>query len=202
MLSKSDVLDAIDLKIDYIGAAASVEEHGITLIPVNKYMLCAEELLDLPQSEWWPFTHCAFEIQKCMNYVSREEAGMTSCDEADSGSDDAMALAGTERDLSTCTCTLEGVVEYCAETHTSTTLAKLATCKDSDEASKLFKTSNAVADAINSGHPLWVKINGVEYAGPSDPDETTATMDAWAEQVLNVTCQSLGSAVSSCAPYV
>ena len=101
MLSKSDVLDAIDLKVDYIGAAASVEEHGITLIPVNKYMLCAEELLDLPQSEWWPFTHCAFEIQKCMNYVSREEAGMTSCDEADSGSDDAMALAGTERDLST-----------------------------------------------------------------------------------------------------
>ncbi|KAH8080454.1 hypothetical protein JL720_9150 [Aureococcus anophagefferens] len=112
-----------------------------------------------------------------MNYVSREEAGMTSCDEADSGSDDAMALAGTERDLSTCTCTLEGV---------------LAACKDSDEASKLFKTSNAVADAINSGHPLWVKINGVEYAGPSDPDETTATMDAWAEQVLNVTCQSPG----------
>ena len=106
MLSKSDVLDAIDLKVDYIGAAASVEEHGITLIPVNKYMLCAEELMDLPQSEWWPFTHCAFEIQKCMNYVSREEAGMTSCDEADSGSDDTMALAGTERDLSTCTCTL------------------------------------------------------------------------------------------------
>ena len=41
MLSKSDVLDAIDLEIDYIGAAASVEEHGITLIPVNKYMLWA-----------------------------------------------------------------------------------------------------------------------------------------------------------------
>ena len=202
MLSKSDVLDAVDLKIDYIGAAASVEEHGITLIPVNKYMLCAEELMALPQSEWWPFTHCAFELQKCMNYVSREEAGATTCDEADSGSDDAMALAGDERDLSTCTCTLEGVVEYCAETYTTTNLAKLTTCKDGDEATKLFKSSNSVADAVNSGHPLWVKINGVEYSGPSDPDETTATMDAWADQVLNVTCQTLGASVSSCAPYV
>ena len=82
MLSKSDVLAAIDLDVDYIGAASSVEEHGITLIPVNKYALCAEKLMDLPQSEWWPFTHCMFSIQKCMNYVSKEEAGFSSCDEA------------------------------------------------------------------------------------------------------------------------
>lgn len=114
-----------------------------------------------------------------------------------------MALAGSESSLEDCTCTLDGVVQYCAEAHTSTTFEKLETCKDSEVATKLFKSSNAVADAINSGHPLWVEINGVEYAGPSSPDETTDTMEAWAIQVLNVTCQTPAmAAVGSCAPYL
>ena len=41
------------------------------------------------------------------------------------------ASAGEETDLSTCTCTLDGVVEYCAEKYTSMTFEKLETCKNS-----------------------------------------------------------------------
>ena len=48
----------------------------------------------------------------------------------------------------------------------------------------------------------WHMLMARKFIYWIDPDETTATRDAWAEQVLNVTCQSLGSAVSSCAPYV
>ena len=49
MLSTSDVLDAIDLKVDYLMSAASLDEHGRNLIYVNHYELCAEKAFGLPQ---------------------------------------------------------------------------------------------------------------------------------------------------------
>ena len=104
MLSHSDVLDAIDLKVDYLGSAASIEEHGIILESVNKYELCAEDSLE--QGEWWPMVHCMYGLQACMSYTETSDA--MSCSEAESGADDDVAIPGSDTTgLDSCVCTLE-----------------------------------------------------------------------------------------------
>ena len=59
MLKNADVLGAIDLKIDYLGGASSIAEHGHNLVTVNQYELCAVNTLE--QYEWWPMVHCMYE---------------------------------------------------------------------------------------------------------------------------------------------
>ena len=201
MLSHSDVLDAIDLKVDYLGSASSIEEHGIILESVNKYELCAENSLE--QGEWWPMVHCMYGLQACMSYD--EKATAMSCSEAESGVDDDVAIPGTDKsDLGSCVCSLEGVVDYCSAKHTSTNLTTLSTCVKSAEALELYEASNSVAEAVNDGSPLWVTINGNEYSFSTN--ETDIGLASWATQVLSLTCQAIsneGSAVpATCADYV
>jgi hypothetical protein len=202
MLSKREVLAAIDLRVDYLGSNSSVAEHGIILEAVNRYELCAEESLE--QDEWWPFVHCMYGLQACLSTGADETEAM-SCAEAESGVDDDLELAGTDSSaLSSCTCTLEGAVDYCATEHTSTDLATLKSCEESDYASELYDASNAVAVKANSGVPLWVNVNGVSYSLSSN--ETDTSLAAWGTQVLSVTCQALeveaGSSPALCADYL
>ena len=201
MLSKSDVLDAIDLKVDYLGSASSIEEHGIILESVNKYELCAENSLE--QGEWWPMVHCMYGLQACMSYTSESDA--MSCSEAESGVDDDVGIPGTDKTgLDSCVCTLEGVVDYCSAKHTSTDLATLSTCVKSAEALTYYEESNSVAEAINDGSPLWVTVNGNEYSFSTN--ETDIGLASWATQVLSVTCQAIDETTATlpdtCSDYV
>ncbi|KAH8057592.1 hypothetical protein JL722_6675 [Aureococcus anophagefferens] len=201
MLSHSDVLDAIDLKVDYLGSAASIEEHGIILESVNKYELCAEDSLE--QGEWWPMVHCMYGLQACMSYTETSDA--MSCSEAESGAGDDVAIPGSDTTgLDSCVCTLEGVVDYCSAKHTSTNLTTLSACTKSAEALTLYEESNNVAYAINDGSPLWVTINGNEYSFSTN--ETDIGLASWATQVLSLTCQAIddsgASLPSTCSDYV
>mmetsp|Transcript_5176 Transcript_5176/g.15732 ORF Transcript_5176/g.15732 Transcript_5176/m.15732 type:complete len:206 (-) Transcript_5176:290-907(-) len=200
MLANDDVLEAIDLRVDYLGGAASIEEHGVILQSVNKYELCAEATL--PQTEWWPFVHCMYGLQACLSYEA--DASVMSCAEAESGADDDLAIAGTDSIGDDCVCTLEGVVDYCATMHTSTTFDELAACKTSERADELYKQSDDRAEVVNGGDPLWVKINGVEYSYSSN--ETVPGLAAWATSVFSVTCQALAAneiaSPDSCAMFL
>jgi len=91
MLSKSDVLGAIDLKVDYLGGASSIAEHGHNLVTVNQYELCAENTLE--SYEWWPMVHCMYGLQNCLNYNTTAEASKANqtCANAESGADDDLA---------------------------------------------------------------------------------------------------------------
>ena len=71
MLRYDDVMDAIDLRVDYLGTNASVQEHGEILESVNKYELCAEDTLT--QRESWSFVHCMFGMQACLSRARRAE---------------------------------------------------------------------------------------------------------------------------------
>ena len=201
MLSNSDVLAAIDLQVDYLGGASSIEEHGIILESVNKYELCAENTLD--QSEWWPMVHCMYGLQACMSYT--EETSAMSCAGAESGEDDDVGIPGTDTsDLSSCVCTLEGTVDYCATKHTSTDLATLSTCVKSAEALAYYEESNDVAEAVDDGSAVWVTINDNKYSYSTN--ETDIGLASWATQVLSLTCQAIdesgASVPSTCDDYI
>lgn len=201
MLSNSDVLAAIDLQVDYLGGASSIEEHGIILESVNKYELCAENSLD--QSEWWPMVHCMYGLQACLSYT--EESSAMSCTEAESGEDDDVGIPGSDKSaLSSCVCTLEGVVDYCSSAHTSTDLATLSTCVKSADALTYYEDSNSVAAAANDGSPLWVTVNGNTYSYSTN--ETDIGLASWATQVLSVTCQAIdqtgATTPDTCADYL
>lgn len=188
MLAHDDVLGAIDLRVDYLGGNSSVEEHGIILQDVNKYELCAEHTLE--QTEWWPFVHCMYGLQGCLSYKYNDGRVAMTCDEAESGADDDLGLAGTDVVAGEdCECSLEGVVEYCAAEHTSTTLDELRACKDSEQADVWYKTSDDIAEVVNDGDPLWVKIDGVTYSYSTN--ETSQGLALWATSVFSVTCQAL-----------
>ena len=196
MLSHSDVLDAIDLKVDYLGSAASIEEHGIILESVNKYELCAEDSLE--QGEWWPMVHCMYGLQACMSYTETSDA--MSCSEAESGADDDVAIPGSDTTgLDSCVCTLEGVVDYCSAKHTSTDLATLTSCAYSSEGHELAVKSKTLAEAANSGSPLWIQVNNVTI---SDSANEKKELQTWATSVKSTICNHIelggGDVPSSC----
>ena len=201
MLSLEGVLDAVDVKIDYIGASASIAEHGYNLLAVNRYELCAQKTLE--QSEWWPMTHCMFELQDCLNYNSTLEAGNQTCGGAAEGVDDDLALAGDDSPTSAtgaslCTCTLTGVVSYCAERHTSTNGAALTACAASARVHAWAQTSKAVADNANAGLPYWLDLNGKNYTHPASmPGYSDAELVSWVETVLEASCDAIIAAAGS-----
>ena len=92
MLSNDDLLAAIDLTVDFHGNEASVEEHGMVLLDVNRNHLCVQHEADLDQTEWWPTAHCMFGLQACL-----DNDGSTTCDQAESGSEDDLTLSGGEK---------------------------------------------------------------------------------------------------------
>ena len=89
MLSNDDLLAAVDLTVDFHGNEASVEEHGMVLLDVNRNHLCVQHEADLSQTEWWPTAHCMFGLQACL-----DNDGSTTCDQAESGSEDDLAMTG------------------------------------------------------------------------------------------------------------
>jgi len=189
MLSKSDVLGAIDLKIDYLGGASSIAEHGHNLVTVNQYELCAVNTLE--SYEWWPMVHCMYGLQNCLNYNATAEArehNQTAA-KAERGADDDLGLSGDDvKGLKEVECSLTGVVDYCASKHTSTDLATLTSCVETDGPA-LAKASNEVAQAANGGVPLWVKINNQTITRSTNENKTT--LEAWAYDVLRATCTEL-----------
>lgn len=203
MLSNSDILGSINLKVDYCMSPFSLDEHGWNLIAVNHYELCAIDALE--QDEWWPFVHCMYGLQSCLNYNTTEasaEANQT-CIGADSGADDDMTMTGREASslqTTSCECSLTGVVDFCATTHTSTTLSELTDCAYSDAGHDLAVKSKKIAEQANSGDPLWIKVNNMTITLAKDE---THEIGKWAESVFLSTCSSVhrdtGSIPKSCA---
>lgn len=194
MLSHSDVLEAIDFSVDFMGNDASVAEHGAVLLAVNRAELCAEA--SLPVTEWWPLVHCMFENQACLTGDGGACAGMQM-------DDLAMMEAATEADLAGCDCSLDGVAAYCAETHASSSWTDITASCDVDA---LAVVSSARAAAADGGATLWVTINGERYAYEEGMAyggvNTELGFGAWADRVFAVTCRALGAdAPASCDAY-
>jgi len=208
MLGYSDVLDSIFLSVDYCISPFSLDEHGRNLIYVNHYELCAEHGTSggygsyMPQSEWWPFVHCMYGLQDCLNYNSTSQTNQT-CSGAESGVDDDMTLSGTDSsDLDDCECSLHGVAEYCADQHlTSITKSELHSCAYSEYAHDLAVKSKKYAEAANGGDPLWIKVDNMTISLSKDE---VNEIDTWGDQVLAATCiriKELGGAVPSSCPF-
>ena len=192
MLSHADVLDAITLTVDFMGNAASVEEHGDTLLAVNRAELCAQTAL--PQAEWWPLVHCMFGLQACLT----GDGGACAGAEADD-----LALAPDDADLTGCDCSLDGVAAYCAAQHATLPWTAIDAKCDVDA---LAKASSARAAAADGGATLWVTVNGERYTYDDGAayggTNTELGFGAWAARVFAVTCSALGDdAPPSCAPY-
>mmetsp|Transcript_51601 Transcript_51601/g.172201 ORF Transcript_51601/g.172201 Transcript_51601/m.172201 type:complete len:204 (-) Transcript_51601:30-641(-) len=189
MLSNDDVLDAIDLKVDYLMSPASLDEHGRNLIYVNHYELCAEHTLE--QKEWWPFVHCMYGVQDCLNYNTTADsaaAGQT-CAGAESGADDDLAIAGTDAiDADACKCSLDGAAAYCAAAHTSVTGATLAECAYSSQAHEWAVKSKGLAEAANGGLPLWVTINNMTLSLSVNEKKEITT---WATAAMSAVCDHI-----------
>jgi len=197
----SDILGSIDLKIDYLMSPASLDEHGRNLIYVNHFELCAIDLAET-SSEWWPFVHCMYSLQNCLNYNTTHEAAEANqtTAKANSAVDDDLEIAGDWTKLHTTECTLTGVAEYCADsTLTSTTYTKLSKCAYSSKGHELAVKSKAKAEAINSGSPLWIKVNNITI---EDSMNEKREIDTWATSVKSAICNKIylgtGEMPSSC----
>lgn len=188
MLSDSGVLDAVEVEVGFFGGAREIDAYGAKVAEVNKYHLCAQKELNQTTSEWWSFSTCLFGLQGCLSY---SVAGKVDCVEAASGLDDDVGVMMGDDGFSTgsCSCTLQGVVDYCARTHTSTSFQELDECKKSDKAAKLFNASDAAAELQNMGQTTWVTVNDVLYS--TSGHESKPTLEVWADEVLAATCVDL-----------
>lgn len=191
MLQYDDVLESINLKVDYCMSPFSLDEHGWNLIAVNHFELCAEN--SLKQQEWWPFVHCMYGLQACLSYNTTKAAldANVTCETAEAGADDDMTLSGGELKTiksSSCRCSLSGAVDYCAKEHTSTTYRELAACAYSNEGHELAVASKKVAERVNGGDPLWIKVNNMTI---SLSKHESSEIESWASTVLSAVCNSI-----------
>jgi len=194
MLSKEGVLDSINLRVDYCMSPFSLDEHGRNLIYTNHYELCAEHGWGgfenyHDTTEWWGFVHCMYGMQDCLNYNTTQQSmdANQTCAGAESGEDDDMTLSGTDSvSNDECDCTLDGVAEYCADAHlTSMTYSELKSCAYSSYAHKLAVKSKTVAEEVNSGDPLWIKVDNMTISLSKDE---ASEIGVWGDQVLEATC--------------
>ena len=188
MLDDSGIVSAVDVKVDFFGGQREIDAYGTRTLSVNKYHLCAQKALNQTTSEWWPFTTCMFGLQACLSY---DVAGKVDCVEAASGLDDDVGVTMGDDGFSegSCSCTLEGVVDYCASKHTSTTFQELTECKESAKGGRLFNASDSTAELQNSGQTLWVTVNDVPYT--TSGHEAKPTLEVWADEVLAAACVDL-----------
>lgn len=188
VLSDSGLIDAVEVKIDFFGGQREIDTDGTRALEVNKYHLCAQKALNQTTSEWWGYTTCMFGLQGCLSY---DVAGKVDCVEAASGLDDDVGVTMADDGFSSgsCSCTLQGVVDYCAKKHTSTTFEDLDACKESSKGARLFNASDSAAEMQNGGQTLWATVNGVAYT--VDGRETKPTLEVWADEVLAATCVDL-----------
>jgi len=189
MLQDSAILDSVDVKIDYLMSGSSLAEHGYNLIDVNRYELCAQHTTE--QTEWWPFVSCMYSMQACLSYNTTEasaEAGMT-CSEAESGADDDVTISGIDTVSDDCECSLTGVVQECVNEYiTTSTFDELTECINSDYGVELAHKSSAIAEAANSGSPLWIKVDNITII---DSVNEVATIESWAQTVFSSTCNRI-----------
>lgn len=189
MLQESDILDAVDVKVDYLMSGSSLAEHGYNLIDVNRYELCAQHTVE--QSQWWPFVSCMYSMQACLSYNTTEasaEAGQT-CANAESGADDDVTIAGLDSPSTDCECTLTGVVQECVNEYVSdTTFDELTDCVHGDLGVELADKSKRIAEAANSGSPLWIKVDNMTII---DSVNEVATIESWAQTVFSSTCNRI-----------
>jgi len=191
MLKYDDVLSAIDFKVDYCMSEFSLDEHGWNLIAVNHYELCAQDHLE--SKEWWPFVHCMYGLQSCLSYNTTEASALAnySCSIADSGADDDMTLSGGDMKAiatTSCDCSLSGAVTFCAREHTSTTYEKLTECAYSNEGHELAVASKKIAERVNGGDPLWIKVNNMTIELSTNEQSEIVT---WASTVLSSVCDAI-----------
>ncbi|KAH8096416.1 hypothetical protein JL720_3787 [Aureococcus anophagefferens] len=178
MLKNADVLEAIDLTVDFFGNEASVAEHGGVLLEVNEALLSLQATL--PQGEWWPTTSCMFGMQACLTNAGAE--GM-SCGQAEAAADDDLLLAGPEKDaadaLAACECSLDG--------------ASSARAVAADGGATMWVTIDG---------ERYVYEEGGAYGGAN----TELGFGAWAARVFGVTCQAIvakgQAAPESCGAYL
>merc|ERR1711988_65948 len=190
MLQDQDVLDAVNVKVDYLMSGSSLAEHGYNLIDVNRYELCAEHKAE-SQKEWWPFVACMYSMQGCLSYNSIVDAaadGMT-CVEAETGADDDVGISGLDSLDEDCECSVTGVATECAAEYlTSVTITDLTECVEGDEGVMLADKSKKIAEAENSGLPLWIKVDNITI---SDSSNEVATIESWAQTVFSSVCNRI-----------
>lgn len=190
MLGSAGMLDLIDLKVDYLMSGSSYAEHGANLIWVNHYELCAQKAFGVPSTEWWPYVECMFSIQDCLNFNTTAEAkaaNQTSAGSA-SGADDTLTIQGAEADVD-CNCTISGVAEYCAVKHTSIDFVDLQECAYGPTGHALGSASAAVAEAANSGYPLWIMVNNITIFDNWKSERKA--IDTWATAVKSAACDHI-----------
>jgi len=189
MLQDKDMVASVNVKVDYLMSGSSLAEHGYNLIDVNRYHLCAQH--STPQAEWWPFTACMYSMQSCLSYNTTEqsaEAGQT-CTGAESGADDDVTISGIDTVSDSCECSVTGVAAECASEYlTSTTYDELTECVHSDVGVEMADRSKKIAEAANSGSPLWIKVDNITMY---DSVNEAATIESWAQTVFSSTCNRI-----------
>ena len=185
MLSNDDLLAAIDLTVDFHGNEASVEEHGMVLLDVNRNHLCVQHEADLDQTEWWPTAHCMFGLQACL-----DNDGSTTCDQAESGSEDDLAMTWRRdgpRELRLLFRWRHVLLPL--EIHGCGMVRLDKTCG----VSRLAKKSSGRAAQADDGATLWVTIDGIKYTYAEGAayggTNTEEGFGAWAASVMGVVCQ-------------
>lgn len=188
MLQDSEVLDSVNVKVDYLMSASSMAEHGHNLVMVNHYELCAEH--KTTQTEYWGFISCMFSYQDCLNYNST--AANQTCLGAMSGEDDDMTISGLESTTDACDCSITGIAEECSASHLTTiTYDELESCAtgETDDVSKWADDSKRVAEDVNSGLPLWIKVDNMTVF--DNWKDESHEIKNWAAGVFSAACNRI-----------
>jgi hypothetical protein len=188
MLQDSEVLEAVNVKVDYLMSGSSLAEHGFNLVMVNHYELCAEHKTE--KEEYWGFISCMFSYQDCLNYNTT--AANQTCMGAMSGADDDMTISGIEETSTDCDCSISGVAEECASNHlTSITYEELDKCAtgETDDVAKWADDSKRVAENVNSGLPLWIKVDNMTVF--DNWKDESHEIKNWAAGVFSAACNRI-----------
>jgi len=195
-LSYDSIISDVKVKLDFLGGDDVVSEDGSRTVLLNKMHLCAQK--NLTQTEWWPFTHCLFELQGCL---TKDVQTTEDCAEASSAVDDDLSVEGNDDAYSSakCICTLSGAVDFCASEHTSTTLQALTDCAKSETAKNWYNKSDTDARIASPvGESLWVKVDDEIYT--TDGEETQVSLESWADQVLDAVCDAISDTYTGPTP--
>ena len=127
-----------------------------------------------------------FGLQACL-----DNDGSTTCDQAESGSEDDLTLSGGETDLANCDCSLDGVTSYCLSKYTDVEWSALDKTRDARGSRRSLPAARPRPD---DGATLWVTIDGIKYTYAEGAayggTNTEEGFGAWAARVMGVVCQS------------
>merc|ERR1712196_278818 len=137
-------------------------------------------------------------MQSCLSYNTTSTN--QTCIGAESGADDDVAISGIDTVSEECECSLTGVAKECSAKYISTVnYDALTECVHSDRGVQLADKSKAIAEAENSGSPLWIKVDNVTMSLSTNE---ASSIENWAQQVFSATCDRIeylgGSKPASC----